>query len=176
MKFTYSIHNHPLEVVSSAKYLGDELFDNLSWNRHIDSIAAKGKRSLGFLRRNLGCCPRDVKTRCYNTLMRPTMEYTSCVWDPTTKKNITKVKSAQGSAARYVMNNYSRESSVTNMLSNLEWKSLHHRRAISKVTMLYRITNYLVDIPDTQQISSSSTTRAEAIVRSSSSQLAVQHY
>ena len=128
-------------IVSSAKYLGDELFDNLSWNRH---IAAKGKRSLSFLRRNLGCCPCDVKTRCYNTLMRPIMEYTSCVWDPTTKKNITKVESVQRSAARYIMNNYSRESSVTNMLSDLEWKSLHHRRAISKVTMLYRITSILL--------------------------------
>ena len=162
VKFTYSIHNHPLEVVSSAKYLGVELSDNLSWNRNIDSIAAKGKRSLGFLRRNLGCCPHDVKTHCYNTLMRPIMEYTSRVWDPTTKKNITKVESVQRSAARYVMNNYSRESSVTNMLSDLEWKSLHHRRAISKVTMLYWITNHLVDIPDTQLIPSSSTTRGNS--------------
>ena len=157
------IHNHPLDVVSSAKYLGVELSDNLSWNQHIDSIAAKGKRSLGFLRHNLGCCPHDVKTRCYNTFVRPIMEYASCVWDPTTKKNITKLESVQRSAAGSVMNNYSRESSVTNMLSiNLEWKSLHHRRAISKVTMLYRITNHLVDIPDTQLIPSSSTTRGNS--------------
>ena len=103
-----------------------------------------------------------MKTRCYNTFVRPIMQYASCVWDPTTKKNITKVESVKRCSARYVMNNYSRESSVTNMLSDLEWKSLHHRGAISKVTMLYRITNHLVDIPDTQLISSRSTTRGNS--------------
>ena len=110
----------------------------------------------------IGCRPRDVKTRWYNTFVWPIMEYASCVWDPTTKKNITKVESVQRSAARYIMNNYSRDSSVNNMLSDLEWKSLHHQRAASKVTMLYRIINRLVDIPDTQLTPSSSNTRGNS--------------
>jgi hypothetical protein len=162
VKFPYSIHDHPLEAVPSAKYLGVELTDNLSWNRHAECISKKGMTSLGFLRRNLGSCPREVKTRCYNTFVRPVVEYASSVWDPTTKKNIAKIESVQRSAARYVMNNYSRESSVTTMLNSLGWESLQHRRAISKVSMMYRIVNHLIDIPDSQLIPSHTTTRGHS--------------
>ena len=36
------------------------------------------------------------------------------------------------------------------MLNDLGWNSLQHRRAVAKVTMMYRITNKLIDIPDDQ--------------------------
>ena len=57
------------------------------------------------------------------------------------------------------MNNYSRDSSVNTMLCNLGWEPLQHRRAISKVTMMYRIINKLTDIPDNQLIPATSSTR-----------------
>ncbi|XP_038064967.1 uncharacterized protein LOC119735343 [Patiria miniata] len=66
------------------------------------------------------------------------------------------------SAARYIMNNYSRDSSVNTMLSKLGWESLQHRRAISKVTMMYRITNKLIDIPDNHLIQVNSSTRGNS--------------
>ena len=40
-------------------------------------------------------------------------------------------------------------SSVTTMLQSLGWKSLQQRQAYSRVMMLYRIRNGLVDIPAT---------------------------
>ena len=86
-------------------------------------------------------------------------EYASCVWSPSTKKGIAKVESIQRNAAQYVMNDYSRESSVTTMLQDLGWNSLQHRRDIAKVTMMYRITNKLITIPDSQLIPASRTTR-----------------
>ncbi|XP_072023008.1 uncharacterized protein [Amphiura filiformis] len=119
-------------------------------------------KSLGFLRRNLSCCPRDVKTRCYNTFVRPVVEYASCVWNHTTKRNITNFESVQRSAARYIMNDYSRESSVTSMLNYLGWESLQQRRAISRATMMYRIVNHLIDIPDSQLIPSNTITRGNS--------------
>ena len=38
------------------------------------------------------------------------------------------------------------------MLNTLGWDSLVQCRAVAKVTMMYRITNKLVDIPDNQLI------------------------
>ena len=143
---SYSIHNQTLKPVSSCKYLGVELTDKLSWNKHIDSITNKGLRILGFLRRNMNKCPADIKTVCYNALVRPILEYASCVWDPNTKKNTAKVESVQRCAARYVKNDFSKESSVTSMLKDLKWDTLQHRRSMAKVTMMYKITNNLVDI------------------------------
>ncbi|KAK2178351.1 hypothetical protein NP493_546g02034 [Ridgeia piscesae] len=47
-------------------------------------------------------CPRPVKAYCYQTCIRPTLEYASTVWDPTTKQNIYKLEMVQRRAARYV--------------------------------------------------------------------------
>ncbi|XP_072028333.1 uncharacterized protein [Amphiura filiformis] len=95
-------------------------------------------------------CPLEVKAKCYNAFVRPIAEYASCVWDPHTHPNITKLESIQRQAARFVMNDYSRENSVSAMLDELNWDSLQHRRAVSKVTMMHRITNGLIGIPQTQ--------------------------
>ena len=55
----------------------------------------------------------------------------------------------QRRAARFVTSTYSRRSSVTALLTQLHWQTLHDRRAHSKVTMLYRIHHQLVSIPAT---------------------------
>ena len=49
----YQLHGHILEVVEASKYLGVTITNDLSWNRHIDRVAAKGNQTLGFIRRNL---------------------------------------------------------------------------------------------------------------------------
>ena len=126
---------------------------------HDTLTSKKALRAIGFLRRNLGSCPRDVKARCYNTFVRPIAEYAACVCAPSTKKGIAKLESIQRRAARFVMNDYSQESSVTSMLQKLDWQSLEHRRSVAKVSMLYRITNKLIDIPDTQLLPTARSTR-----------------
>ena len=62
-----------------------------------------------------------------------------------TRKKI-KVK-VQRRAARWVSNDYSTYSSVTDMLSNLGWRSLENRRIDARLTMFYKIVYGLVAIP-----------------------------
>ena len=52
--------------------------------KHINQSAAKGNRSLGFIKRNLHSCTEDIKNLAYRTLVRPSLEYSSVVWDPYT--------------------------------------------------------------------------------------------
>jgi len=129
-----------------------EVSDDLSWNKHVENTAKKASCALGFLRRNLRHCSREVKTKCYNTFVRPITEYASCVWDPLTQKNTDKIEAVQRQAARFVKDDYGRMSSVTTMLEELKWKSLEQRRLASKTTMMYRIVNGLIDIPSNQLI------------------------
>ena len=147
------------ETVQSTKYLGVELTNNLYWNKHLETTTMKGKRSLGFPRRNLGTCPREIKALCHKTFVQPIAKYASCVWSPFTKKSIDKVESIQRSAAWYVMNDYSTHSCVTTMLQDLGWDSLKHRKEVARVTMMYRMANKLIDIPDNQLIPADRTTR-----------------
>jgi len=58
----YLLHNHTLESVSSAKYLGVTLQSNLKWNKHIDNITSHGNKSLGFLKRNLKVANTEIKS------------------------------------------------------------------------------------------------------------------
>ena len=83
----------------------------------------------------------------YNSLVRPQVEYASAVWSPCTKENINKIEKVQRMAAIWVSNDYSLYSSVTDMLSNLGWRSLENRRTDTHLVMFYKIVYGLVVIP-----------------------------
>jgi hypothetical protein len=46
-----------------------------------------------------------VKSAAYTSMVRPTMEYASSVWDPTNRKKIENLEKVQKRAARFVFNN-----------------------------------------------------------------------
>ena len=150
----YTLHGQVLEQVDNAKYLGVTISNNLSWNKHIDNITAKGNRTLGFVRRNLKNCSRLVKTAGYTVLVRPGIEYASTVWDPTTQTSINSLELIQRRAARFVNNDYKTRTPgcVTKMLDDLGWDFLQSRRKDNRLAMLYRIQNDLVDINRTQYL------------------------
>ena len=143
----YSIHNQQLAQVDSTKYLGISISRNLSWKRHVDITCQKANRTLAFLQRNIGCCPREIKTRCYQTYVRPILEYAAIVWSPYTKCDIVKLEAVQRRAARFVTGQYQRTVSVTGLLQQLQWQSLADRRLQARAVMLYRIVNGQVAVP-----------------------------
>ncbi len=86
----YKLHDQVLESVSSAKYLGLTFADSLSWSSHIHNVTSKANRTLGFLRRNLAFAPRSTRDVAYKTLVRPQLEFASCIWNPYTETDISK--------------------------------------------------------------------------------------
>ena len=160
---SYSIHGHTLEVVSSAKYLGVHLDTHLNFNAHIDAITRKANSIRGFLGRNLGHCTRKLKEAAYTIFVRPCVEYASCTWDPHTQRNIRKLEQVQRSCARFVTGDFGQQSSVSAMLKDLNWTTLEERRYQSRLAMMFKIHQNLVDIREDQYLSpSSSTTRGHS--------------
>ena len=80
----------------------------------------------------------------YKTYVRPQVEYCSTIWHPWQKYLIYKVEQVQRSAARYIFNDYSSYSSVSNMLAELNWQTLEQRQKLSALIFLYKIQNNLV--------------------------------
>ena len=113
-------------------------FRVISWNSHINNIYAKANRTISFLRRNIHSCPKEVKRNAYTTLVRPSVEYASAVWDPYTKNQINQLEQVQRRAARFVNNNfYNREpGAVTAMISELSWETLEQRRAKTRAVLM----------------------------------------
>ena len=143
--FSYSIHGVILQIVDSAKYLGLNLTNSLSWNDHIDVIVKKANKSRSFLQRNLNSCPKVGKNYCYKTLVRPIVEYGSVIWDPYTQDNIHKLEMVQRRSARFTTGKYQFQESVSQMMEELKWPSLETRRKEAKTTMMYKIINKIVD-------------------------------
>ena len=133
----YTLHGKILESVDPAKYLGVTIASDLRWNQHISNIVTKGNQTLGFLRRNLRFNSPELKSTAYESLVRPTVEYASSVWDPYTKQNRDRIEMVQRRAARYVLNCYERSASVTEMLKQLDWETLELCRKKARLIMLY---------------------------------------
>ena len=93
-----------------------------------------------------------MKAATYNTMVRPTLEYASTVWDPHQQQDKSLLEDVQRRAARYVHNNYREREpgTVTNMLTNLNWKSLEERRQNKRLAMLYKIKSETIGIDKTE--------------------------
>ena len=113
-----------------SKYLGVTLTNDLSWNKHVENVAAKGNGTLCFIKHNLRERTKPVKAASYTTLTRPVLEYASYVWDPTTESNTQSLKQIHKRAARFVMNDYMMRTPgyLTRMQEDLGWDTLQNRR------------------------------------------------
>ncbi len=148
----YFIHDHQLQTVESAKYLGLHIDSKLNFNTHVDKTVKKANGVRAMVQRNTQFCPRTTKAEAYKTLVRPVVEYASSIWSPHTTKNKEKVESVQRKGARYVMSDWQQKSSVTEMLRILEWHTLEQRRQQARLLMLFKIINGLVDIDPAQYL------------------------
>ena len=121
----YTLHGVQLELVSSAKYLGMEISNDLYWDNHIKRSTTKAKQ----------------------TLVRPQLEYASEVWSPNTQTYIYQIEMVLRRAARWIKSEYSRTSSVTDMLHSLNLRRLDLRRVDTRLSLFYKIHYNMVAIP-----------------------------
>ena len=147
LMYHYKLNDYEIQRVQSAKYLGLTISGNLSWSTHISGIIGRANSALSFFRRNFGQCTQTIKTKCYQTYIRPICEYAAVIWSPHLQTNIHQLEMIQRKATRFVFNDYSRHSSVTTMLNELDWKSLEKRRDDTILVMFHKIINQYVDIP-----------------------------
>ena len=118
----------------------------LWWSQHISNIAKKASNTLNFLKRNLSDCSPNVKASAYLTMVRPQMEYVSVIWDPYYNCDRDKLESIQWRAARWVLSDYSRTSSVSLMLHQLSWPTLQIRQNISRLQLFHKIFHHQISL------------------------------
>ena len=144
--YDYTLHQHKLQIETATKYLGITLQNDLKWNKHINNISASATKQLNFLKRNLKVTSQNIKDKAYRALVRPKLEYSSCVWDPHTKSKENQLEMVQRRAARYVCNRFHNTSSVTDMITDLNWPTLQQRRTRTRIIFFYKVIHHLVAI------------------------------
>jgi len=137
--FVYTINNNPIDEVRDHPYLGITINNKLAWSNHISDITTKATRVLNVIRRTLHPCSTEVKTRAYLALVRPRLEYAAAAWSPHTQVDVANLERVQRNAARFVLGDYNRDSSVTEMLKRLEWDTLEKRRMMATLITFQKI-------------------------------------
>lgn len=137
LNFAYTLDNNEIGKSNHVKYLGVTLTSNLSWETHIEAVCSKAQGKLAFLRRKLRNAPPAMKLTAYKSLIRPALEYADIIWDPYQKYLVKKIERIQNLAVRFIFSDYSRHTSVTNLLNKAHLPSLARRRITSKLKFLY---------------------------------------
>lgn len=137
--FQYHLDSCPLERVSSFKYLGVTISDDLSWNAHISNIISKSCSSLGFIRRTLRHASVAVKLLAYQTFVRSQLEYASIIWSPHQAYLINRIESVQNKAARFILSEFDRSTSVTCLKEQLGLCRLDIRRKIDSLCFFHKL-------------------------------------
>ena len=104
----YNLNNYILQTVTREKYLCITISNDLN---HINTITNKYNYKLGFLRRNLSRCPKNLKETAYISMVRPTLEYTASVRDPRLIEDRNSLEAFQRKAAGVVYGDYRRRAS-----------------------------------------------------------------
>jgi len=144
---TYKIGSEHLSEVDSYPYLGVTISCDLKWHLHIDNSCLKASRVLNFVRRNIYHCSPEAKALAYTSLVRPHLEYAASVWDPFMVGDSTRLEGVQRRAARFAKNDYSRTTSVTQLLNELGWSQLSERRRNARLSMLFKAIHGQIAIP-----------------------------
>ena len=108
----------------------------------VDIVCNQASKALNFIRRNLSKCSTEVKSTAYLTLVRPIVEYTACVWDPCLKYLIDNIEKIQRQVARWAVSDYRQQSSVTDMLHQLQWPSLQQHQYTSRFSQFHKIVHH----------------------------------
>jgi len=82
IEFAYKLDDKILKISYQYQYLGITLDKSMHWSHLIQTLCKKANKTLNFIQQNLNKCNRSIKASAYLTIIRPLLEYASCVWDP----------------------------------------------------------------------------------------------
>ena len=86
-------------------------------------------------------CTSSTLLTLYFTLVRPILEYSSVIWDPSSSTTISALESVQFFALKVVSKSWSTDYNL--LLSSLKVTNLAQRRRSAKILTIYKLKNHL---------------------------------
>ena len=80
----------------------------------------------------------QIRNQIFTGLVRPTLEYGSNVWDPHQTTRIQLLERVQNKGARYVLQDWDRQISVSQIKSSLGWCTLQERRLVNRLSSFHK--------------------------------------
>ena len=173
---------HNLEEVTTEKDLGVKIDNQLKFTDHVQTKVNTANKTLGFIRHSFQYLDKETFTLLYKCLVRPHLEFASCVWSPKHKYNKDSIERVQRRATKLVPG--LSHLSYTERLKQLNLETLEYRRRRADILEVYRILSghhqlnkscrcHLCPNKEMLQMSSNQTTRGHSMKLET--QLAVGH-
>src|SRR6516225_4121001 len=86
-KSSYALNGKVLQEVGEEKDLGVIITSDFKVKDQCDSVANKGNKILGLIKRTFVSRNRKVMLQLYKALVRPHLDYCMSVWCPNLKKD-----------------------------------------------------------------------------------------
>ena len=107
-KLNIKLDGVSLNRVSSTKFLGVIIDENLTWKNHIDAITKTISRNIGMMTKLRHFVPEKILYSLYCTLVMPYINYGILIWGNTCKTYLDKILKLQKWAMRTVTNSHYR--------------------------------------------------------------------
>ena len=136
----FKINGRILEQVSSYKYLGVIMQENLDYSMHITTLSNAAKRALGkviYKSKTLKGLGYQTYSKLYNSMVAPIMDYGSEIWGFSTPNAANKVHLM---AQRYFMGVH-RFAPVAAVAGDMGWLSVKDRWALNMTRFYNRLIN-----------------------------------
>ena len=138
----YSMYNedgsiHKLEPVNVEKDLGIHIDDKLKFTNHCQNKINSANRTLRYIRHTFKYLDENMFLLLYKSLVRPHLEYGSCIWSPSLKYNVDAIERVQRRATKMVPS--LRDLPYTERLEKLNLETLEYRRRRADLLETYRI-------------------------------------
>ena len=140
--FELKIRNNELVVVQKTKYLGVQIDCSLDWKVHINPVATKVSRAIGFLRHAKSFLPKASLKTLYTGIVEPHFRYCCSVWGCAGSSNINQLQKLQSRAAR-IITNISFDTPSRSLIAELGWKTIEELIGYETKTMVFKSLNDL---------------------------------
>ena len=121
------VGNKKIERVSSMKYLGIILDENLSFTEHIKYIFNKSTKKLGILRRAREYLDQKTSILLFKSLIVPYLDYCDTVYMCGSSVDLKQLQLIQNSACQIILK-VPKETGITTMHDELKLMQLSERR------------------------------------------------
>ena len=128
---------HMLEETELEKDLGVYIDKNLSFTQHCQQKINTAVKMVNYIKHTFKYIDKEIFTFLYKSLVRPHLEFASCIWSPAQKFNINAIEKVQRRATRLVPE--IRELRYEDRLRALNLETLSYRRMRADLLEVYRI-------------------------------------
>ena len=131
----------------TIKDLGIAVTERLIWTEYINTLKSKAFRKCHHILRSFHSNNLWTLLNAYTTFVRPTLEYSSIVWNPYLVQEVRSLERVQRFFTRRILQRCRIQyNSYAHRLYMLNIKSLEYRRLETDLIMVYKLIHNLVDI------------------------------